>query len=75
MDLSSLKSYVDFILATTIKVQKTIQIECQEANFILRPWIIESISTRNIHENNCICKSVSFFIMINYMKFINSIIT
>ncbi|KAK0163652.1 hypothetical protein PV327_007313, partial [Microctonus hyperodae] len=57
VDLSSMKSYVDFILAATVKVQKIIQIECQEANFILRPWIIESNSTCNIHENNCVCKS------------------
>lgn len=48
---------MDFTLTAAVKVREVLQAECDEANFILRPWIIESIITRDVDGLHCTCVS------------------
>lgn len=57
--LTSLSDYVSQFLSSTENVKRVLEAECEEARFVLRPWPIETIITKEIDESCCTCDSVS----------------
>lgn len=67
--LQELYDFINRMLHLTDVTKKTLQLECDEAKFALKPWTIESTVVKPIDKSTCICREVrqSFiFIPFNY---------
>ncbi|KAL7302806.1 hypothetical protein TKK_0004845 [Trichogramma kaykai] len=59
LDLQDLASFVDSMLRATELTKKTLQMECEEAKFALKPWPIESTVVRQLDRNVCTCDPIT----------------
>lgn len=57
-ELSSLSDFIRHTLIFTEAVKDTLQFECAEARFSLKPWITKTFVTKEIDKNDCICNKV-----------------
>ncbi|KAL2738306.1 hypothetical protein V1477_011665 [Vespula maculifrons] len=58
-ELSSLSDFIRHTLIFTEAVKDTLQFECAEARFSLKPWITKTFVTKEIDKNDCICNKIS----------------
>lgn len=58
-ELSSLYDYICRALTFTEAVRATLEFECAEAKFALKPWHIKTVITKEIDKNTCICDEIS----------------
>ncbi|KAF7386844.1 hypothetical protein HZH66_011296 [Vespula vulgaris] len=58
-ELSSLSDFIRHTLIFTEAVKDTLQFECAEARFSLKPWITKTFITKEIDKNDCICNKIS----------------
>ena len=53
-------------------VKKNLELDCEEAKYVLRPWLVKTTVTREINENQCTCNvrisHFNFFLIINEKK-------
>ncbi|KAJ8687888.1 hypothetical protein QAD02_023683 [Eretmocerus hayati] len=54
--LQELYDFICHILATTEETKKTLQAECDEARFALKPWPIETMVLKQLDKNTCTCE-------------------
>ncbi|XP_035728339.1 uncharacterized protein LOC118444300 isoform X1 [Vespa mandarinia] len=59
-ELSSLSDFISHALIFTEAVKDTLQFECAEARFSLKPWITKTFVTKEVNKNDCICDKMSF---------------
>lgn len=59
MDLSKLIKFMDEILESTEKSRLVIQKECDEAYFVMKPWIVDTLVTRQVEKKQCTCPQVN----------------
>ena len=50
-----LRTFINVILKSTEITKKTLQMECEEAKFALKPWTIETTVIRQLDKNVCTC--------------------
>ncbi|XP_063976697.1 uncharacterized protein LOC135162310 [Diachasmimorpha longicaudata] len=50
--------FVDFTLSSTENVRRILQADCDGANFVLRPWIVETLVTRQVDGDCCTCAPI-----------------
>ncbi|XP_044001614.1 uncharacterized protein LOC122847822 [Aphidius gifuensis] len=55
MDLSRLIKFMDETLESTEKSRLVIQKECDEAYFVMKPWIVDTLVTRQVEKKQCTC--------------------
>lgn len=56
--LQELYDYINRTLWATEETKKTLQMECEEARYALKPWPIESTIIRKLDMNVCTCDEV-----------------
>lgn len=56
--LQTLYNFIDGMLCAAEETKKTLQKECEEARFALRPWPIETTVFRQLDKNICTCEEV-----------------
>ncbi|XP_016841465.1 uncharacterized protein LOC100121697 isoform X3 [Nasonia vitripennis] len=54
-NLQALYNFIDGMLCAAEETKKTLQKECEEARFALKPWPIESTVFRQLDKNTCTC--------------------
>lgn len=61
--LQEVYDYVNRTLVATEETKKTLQMECEEARYALKPWPIESTVIRKLDMNVCTCEEVRKLIL------------
>lgn len=56
--LSSLNEFLQRILIFTEEVKFVLTSDCNEATYSLKPWRVETVVTKEITENDCVCPKV-----------------
>lgn len=58
--LQAIYDFVDRTLRASEVTKRTLQMECDEARFALKPWPVESLVVRQLDSNTCTCEEVRF---------------
>jgi hypothetical protein len=54
--LQALYNFIHKMLCATEETKRTLEMECEEAKFALKPWLIESTVVRQLDKNTCSCE-------------------
>lgn len=72
-ELSSLSDFICRALMFTEAVKDTLQFECAEARFSLKPWITKTLVAKEVDKNDCICNKVQNLIYIYIFFFMSQL--
>lgn len=63
LQLSSLDKFLQHALILAEEVKLVLLSECTEATYSLKPWRVETIVTKEMTANDCVCPKVRKFRM------------
>lgn len=72
--LQALYDFMNKMLRSTELTKRTLQMECEEAKFALKPWPIETRVVKQIDRNTCTCEEVRVIRYFNTFVFLSGAI-